>query len=128
MPVRYNVVARGKPGDASVPPKYYPILKSSGRVSLRQLAQQIAEISTVSSVDTMAVLEALLTVIPRELSDGNIVELGDLGSLWLRIKSDGSETEAAVTGRNVTAVHPQFKPGKEFKQTLQTIAFEKASR
>ena len=127
MAVKYNVIARKKPGDAAAPPKYYPSLKSSGRVKLRQLAEQIAEISTVSTVDTMAVLEALLTVVPRELSDGNIVELGDLGSFWLRLNSEGAEAAEDVTSRNITAVKPRFSPGSRFKQTLETTHFEKLS-
>ncbi len=125
MTVKYNVVPRRNPGDPTAPQKYYPSIKSSGRVKLRALSKQIAEISTVSSADTMAVLEALLTLIPRELSDGNIVELGDLGSFWLRSRSEGAETEEAVTGRNITRLIPDFKPGKEFKQVLNTVEFEK---
>ena len=46
MTVKYNVVARRKPGDPVEASKYYPNVKSSGRVTLRQLAQRIAEIST----------------------------------------------------------------------------------
>lgn len=50
---------------------HFPI----GRKTLRQMAERISQISTVSSADTMAALEALLTTIPQELAAGNIVEL-----------------------------------------------------
>jgi len=40
---------RPKPGDASAPKKFYAVAKSDGQVTLRQLAEQIADISTVSS-------------------------------------------------------------------------------
>lgn len=126
MTVKYSVVSRGNPSDPDAPHKYYPSIKSSGRVKLRALAKDIAEISTVSTVDTMAVLEALLTLIPRELNKGNIVELGDLGSFWLRARSEGAETAETVTGRNISRLIPDFKPGKEFKQVLTTVEFEKA--
>ena len=86
MSTKYTVIARRKPGDPTAPEKYYPSVKSSGRITLRQLSKQIAEISTVSSVDTLAVLEALLTLIPREISNGNIVNLGDFGTFRLRIQ------------------------------------------
>lgn len=125
MPARYNVVARPNPQDDTAPPKYYPSFASSGRLTLRQLAQRIAQISTVSSVDTMAVLEALLTIIPEEIADGNIVELGDLGTFRLSIRTKGAETAEEVTSHNITQVRPLFSPGKQFKQQLQAVTFVK---
>ena len=126
MSTKYTVIARRKPGDPTAPEKYYPSVKSSGRITLRQLSKQIAEISTVSSVDTMAVLEALLTLIPREISNGNIVNLGDFGTFRLRIQSKGSDTPEEVTANNIKRVLPLFSPGKEFKQALATTEFTKA--
>lgn len=127
MSTKYNVVARINPSDRTAPAKYYPSVKSTGRVTLRQLSSQIAEISTVSSVDTMAVLEALLTIIPREISNGNIVELGDFGSFFLRTKSEGSDTPEEVSAANITKTLPQFRPGKEFTQVLNNTRYEKLS-
>lgn len=126
MSVKYNVVARNNPRNPEAPPKYYPSVVSSGREGIRDIANRIAEISTVSSVDTMAALESLLMVLPRILANGNIVDLGDLGSFWLRVKTEGAENEADVTARNITSVQMQFRPGKEFKRSLDAIDFEKA--
>jgi predicted histone-like DNA-binding protein len=126
MSVKYNIVERGNPGDPNAPKKFYPSLQSSGRVTLRQLAQEIAQISTVSSVDTMAVLEAMLTVIPEKLSEGNIVELGDFGNFWLRSNAEGAAEASAVRADQITNVLPRFNPGKEFKKVLGAIKFEKA--
>jgi predicted histone-like DNA-binding protein len=125
MTVKYTVVARRKPGDPPEASKYYPYVKSSGKVTLRQLAQHIGEISTVSTVDTIAVLEALLAVIPRELANGNIVQLGDLGSFSLRVRSEGADTPEAVTAHHITKTLTTFRPGKLFKNTLDSITFEK---
>lgn len=127
MPTKYNVIPKRNPRDPNAPPKYYPSVVAGGRITLRQLARQIAEISTVSTVDTMAVLEGLLTIIPREIADGNIVELGDFGSFRLRIKSEGAETAGSVTANSIINILPRFVPGKEFKQVLNTARFEKAS-
>ncbi len=125
MTVKYTVVARGNPGDPEAPKKYYPILKSTGKVSLRQLARRISEISTVSSVDTVAVLEALLTVVPQELAEGRTVRLGDLGSFSLRSRGEGSETAEEVTAHNITKTLIGFRPGKRFKEVLANLSFEK---
>lgn len=125
MTVKYNVVERGNPSNPAAPKKFYPSITSSGRKSLRQLAGRISQISTVSSADTMAVLEALLTIIPEELAAGNIVELGDFGNFWLKSNSEGVDSAEAVRGGQINTVLPRFIPGREFKKVLDTIEFEK---
>jgi predicted histone-like DNA-binding protein len=126
MPVKYHVVARGKPGDPNAPKKYYPVIKSTGRVTQRDLARQAAEISTLSSADLAAALEIFLTIIPRELADGNIVALGDFGSFSLRVSSEGAETEEAVSAHAIKRVVAGFRPGKQFKKLLGDAEFKKA--
>ena len=73
----------------------------------------------------MAVLEALLTIIPRQISNGNIVELGDFGTLWMSIRSDGSDKLEEVKAHNIKRVTARFNPGKEFKQVLSNTEFVK---
>lgn len=125
MTVRYKVIARGKPGDVAAPAKYYPSVNSTEKMDLRDLSAEIGEISTVSRIDTLAVLEGFLTVLPRTLAKGIVVQLGDFGSFWLRIKSEGSDTPEEVSDKNITNVLPRFTPGKEFKQVLNNIEFRK---
>ena len=69
MTIKYNVVERPNPLDREAPKKFYPSIQSSGRMSLRQLSQRISQMCTVSSPDTMAVLESLLTIIPIPAGD-----------------------------------------------------------
>ena len=126
MTVKFNVVQRGNPSNAEAPKKFYPSIESSGRKTLRQMAERIAQICTVSSADTMAVLEALLTTIPQELAAGNIVELGDFGNFWLKANYDGADTAEAVLSTQITTLLPRFNAGKEFKKVLDTIEYEKA--
>ena len=127
MSVKYNIVARGNPSNAAAPVKYYPSIVHTGETSLRQLSQRISSISTVSSVDTIAVLEAFLQVLPDELANGNIVRLGDFGSFWLRTKSDGSALPEEVSARNINSVKPSFSPSREFSQEIDSIDFRKKS-
>jgi predicted histone-like DNA-binding protein len=128
MSIKFNIVERANPRDAEAPKKFYPSIRSSGRMSLRQLSQRISQMCTVSSPDTMAVLESLLTIIPQELAEGNIVELGDFGNFWLRSSSQGAEELDQVSASQVTNILPRFNPGKEFKKALSTVDFVKASQ
>ena len=72
--------------------------------------------------------EALLTIIPEELADGKIVELGDFGNIWLRFSAEGVEDPAKVNGRQITTLIPRLNAGKRFKQVLRTDKFEKMRR
>ncbi|MBK8434252.1 MAG: HU family DNA-binding protein [Chloroflexi bacterium] len=125
MPIKYTVVARKSPQNMEGPPKYYPSIQSSGRLTVRQLAQRMAEISTLSTIDTMAAIEAFLQVVPQELADGNIVDLGDFGSFWLRASSTGVDLETDAAKSQFVGLKPQFRPGKEFKKVLKNAEFQK---
>ena len=125
MSIKFNVVERGRPGHAEAPKKYYPSLQSTGRATMRQLAEEASDISTLSSPDMMAAIEAFLTLIPNHLANGEVVELGDFGGFWLRFSAEGAETPAEVRGNQITTLIPRFMPGKEFKRALRQVKFEK---
>jgi predicted histone-like DNA-binding protein len=125
MSVKFNIVERGNPANPAAPKKFYPSIQSSGRVSTRELAEMASQMSTLSSVDMVAAIESFLTIIPRELAKGNIVELGDFGSFWLRSTSDGAETAEIVRADQITNVMPRFNPGREFKRVIDAITFNK---
>ena len=125
MPIKYSVIPRKTPQHPEDPPKYYPSIQSSGKLTLRQLAQRMAAISTLSTIDTMAAIEAFLQVVPQELADGNIVDLGDFGSFWLRASATGTEAQEDVNKSQFVSIKPLFRPGKEFKKVLDTVEFKK---
>jgi predicted histone-like DNA-binding protein len=128
MSIKFNIVERGRPGHSEATKKYYPSIQSTGRVSVRDLAERASDMSTLSTPDMMAAIEALLTIIPEELANGNIVELGDFGNIWLRFSAEGVEDPAKVRGDQITTLIPRLNPGKQFKQVLRTVKFEKLRR
>jgi len=125
MSVKFNVVARGKPGDKVTPKKFYPSVVASGKMDQNEVAKLAAQMSTVSPADTAAVIENFLAIITSEIARGNIVQLGDFGSFWIRVAADGRATEADVHADSVTNILPRFSPRKRFQQALDAIEFEK---
>ena len=125
MSVKFNVVEKGNPANQEAPKKFYPSIQSSGRVSTRQLAERAAQMSTLTTTDMVAAIESLLTIIPDELAKGNIVELGDFGSFWLRANIEGAATAEEVRASQINSVMPRFNPGREFKRSLVSITFSK---
>jgi predicted histone-like DNA-binding protein len=124
--IKFNLIARRNPQQPDDPPKYYASNITQGVVDVRALADQIAERSTVTSIDTLAVLEALLKVIPRELSNGKIVRLGDLGSFRLTIKSEGSDQPEQFNNSMIKGTNLHFRAGKLFRNVLNNIVYSKA--
>jgi predicted histone-like DNA-binding protein len=125
MSIKFNVVERGNPAKPEVSKKYYPSIRSSGRMTLRQLAEEASDRSTLSTADMMAAIESFLAIVPDELANGKIVELGDFGSFWLRSTSEGVDDPTKVRGDQVTSLIPRFIPGKQFKRVLDAAKFEK---
>lgn len=124
--IKFRLIERKNPRQPGDPPRYYAIGVNQGRLDIREMANQISELSTVTSIDTVAVIEALLKVIPRELANGKIVTLGDLGSFRLTLKSEGSDQPENFNASMIKGTHLHFRPGKEVKKVLNNIVYAKA--
>ncbi len=123
--VFYRLNQRVNPKSPTDARKYYAFPKSSGIVELRELAKRISRESTVSTMDTMAVLEGLLQVIPDMLLDGNIVKLGDFGTFRLGLSSEGVENPDEFNASLIRKTNLLFRGGKVFKNQLSNIKFTK---
>jgi len=126
MPFKFKAVPKRNPRIPTAPVKYYASPAYQGEVNIRQLAKKISDISTVSSVDVLAVLEAFLQQIPQELIEGRIVKLRDFGTFRLTLGSEGADSESALAGTAITKLKPNFRPSKEFTDITKTISYEKA--
>ncbi len=125
MAVNYRAVPKKNPGDQSAPAKYHAQVKASGEATLRQLAKEIATISTVSTTDAMAVIEGFLEVVPKALADGKIVRLGEFGSFSISVKGEGAESAAALSRHHIKKISVKFRPGKIFQQEIANIDYKK---
>lgn len=125
MSVKYNVIEKGNPGDASAPKKFYASSVADGEVSLRRLSKEIAQTSSVSESDVYATLIDLAKMLSRHLSDGKIVRLGDFGSFQISISSEGVDTQQKVTANLIKGAKILFRPGLDLRETLATLKYEK---
>jgi predicted histone-like DNA-binding protein len=127
MPVKFNIVERANPSNRQAPTKYYPSLHSSGRVTTQELAEMAADRSTLTTADMMAAIETILSIIPLQLKKGNVVELGDFGSFWLKSSSDGADSIGEVSPNQITSLLPRFIPGKRFRMVLKTVEYTRGT-
>ncbi|MFD2784756.1 HU family DNA-binding protein [Hymenobacter rubripertinctus] len=127
MSIEYSLAERGNPANAQAPKKWYAVARSQGETTVRDIAGRINQMSTVSTIDVMAVLEAFFQTVPAELADGQIVRFGDFGSFSVSLQSDGAEAEKEFTAANINNVKVVFRPGKLFAQAMQGASLRKVS-
>lgn len=127
MPIKYKTIQKAQPGVVGGgDKKYYASPVYQSEKTLEGLTKDIEKISTVSGADIRAVLYALVDVMQTSLSDGQIVRLGELGSMRVSLSSEGKTKEEEVTSVAIKSAKVLFTPGTDLKKMLQTLKFEKA--
>lgn len=101
----------------------YALAQARGEMNVREIGQRIQQMCTVTYADIMAVLCALPAVIKQGLSAGEIVRLGDLGSLQVGLRSKGAKTENDFTSANITKARFKFRPGKDMVDLLSNLNY-----
>ena len=125
MTLKYRLIQKVNPRNLNEPKKFYAKAVNRGKLSLRQLSKEIADISTVSIVDTIAVIESLILLVPKHITQGETVQLGDFGSFYISLKSEGTECEEDFTSSKIKNIKIQFRPGKELKNAINSTDFVK---
>lgn len=125
MAIKIKSIPKRNPRNLAAPPQYYASAVHDSRTEIDELSELIAQVSNVSKTDTYAVLTALLEVIPRELSAGSIVNLGELGSFYVSVKSHPSEKAEEISANSVKSSKIIFRPGTILRDTLKRLKFAK---
>ncbi len=126
MSVLYKVIQRGEPGVVGGgTKKWYASVVPGRTLKLPELSQDIADNTTVSETDAYAVLKALEKQLPKQLSRGFKIKLGDFGFFRLSISSMGHDLEEEVNESSITKARIIFTPGSYIKDVLKTLSFQK---
>ena len=126
MAIKYKVIEKGQPGVVGGgEKKFYASASMSGQMTLNGLTKSIEKISTVSGADIRAVVYAMVDVMKDALADGQIVRLGELGSLRVSISSEGKATATEVNASAVKGARVVFTPGTEIKNMLKSVTYTK---
>ena len=123
--VTYSVSPRINPRDKDATPKFYGHVQANGDVSLREMAERIQQTCTVHKSDVFAVLVALEDSITDALQNGEIVRLGDLGSLQIGISSKGALSEDEYDESLIKQARINFRPGSALTGILTNLTFQK---
>jgi len=126
MSIKFKSIERVNPRDLAAPRKHYAQAIAEGSTGLKELAEIVATQCTVSPADCYAVLIALEGNIIRELKNGRIVNLGELGSYRISLSAEGVETAEEVVQSNIKKAKVLFRPGKGFRNMLRNLEYKKA--
>lgn len=125
--IKYSLKERVNPIDIAAPNKLYPIKQAQEELTLRDFAKRISRESTVSMMDTMAVLEGLLQIIPDEIVNGKIIKLGDFGTFRTTLSAEGVATADEFSVTKIKSLNVRFRPAREFRNLLASVKYEKVS-
>ena len=126
--VTYSVVARKNPHDKESVPRYYAQAQARGEADIRAISDRIQSMCTVTRADVMAVLVALEGAVSDCLSNGEIVRLGDLGSLQVSLSSEGANELKEFNPSMIKKTRILFRPGETLAHMQQELKYERVDK
>ena len=126
--VTYSVVSRKKPGEPLGEPKFYAQAQARGEADIRSISDHIQQMCTVTRADVMAVLVSLESAVRDCLANGEIVRLGELGSLQLSLSSEGTEKLEQFAPTLINKTRILFRPGQTLSDMQRTLKFERVEK
>ena len=126
--VTYSVVSRKNPAKPEEGSKFYALAQARGEADIRTLSERIQDACTVTRADVVAVLVALESTISSCLANGEIVRLGDLGSLQVSISSTGAPTAEEFNSSMIKRTRYLFRPGETLAAVQANMKFERVAK
>ena len=127
MAVQYHLVLRknmSKEVEAGKEKLYYAQTRATRTCGFEELCDLIAESSTASSGDVKVVLDRMVKFATKALERGEVIQLGELGSLQLIM---GSETVETFSSTLLKKARLCFRPGTLLRNTTQTAKGERTT-
>lgn len=123
MTILIKAVQRVNPQDPDGPKKWYPVQQTTKMVSTMELSEDLADETTLNPGEAYMVLKKLNKVVARHLKNGNSVQLGEVGSLYASLETEGAATKEELTARNIKRVNANFLQSDTLKAELQKADF-----
>lgn len=97
----------------------------SQKRTLRNMAEAINYSSSATVADVLAVWNGMEEEILRILSNGDRVELGNLGTLSLEVGTEKRKSaKESITSKEIVAKGITFTPSKKAIRMMESLAFE----
>jgi predicted histone-like DNA-binding protein len=124
--MKYKLVERKNPQQPQAAGKWYAAPVNDGRVTQKEIAAEIVELSSLARGDVSNVIDSLIDVLPKYLLMGKSVSLGDLGTFRLSFSSEGAGTPGEFHAGLIGGVRIVFIPSPALRESVKKAKFEKA--
>lgn len=129
--MKFRLVKRTKPQDKT---KKFVVAKPllEKRITIRQIADELATTSTHSKGEVLGLLEDLGPVVARYIAMGHSVDLGGLGALRPSFTTKGIPEESFDESKynirsQIKVVKAIFTPGTDIKGACKAMSFERST-
>ncbi|MDD3281177.1 MAG: DNA-binding protein, partial [Bacteroidales bacterium] len=110
--------------DPEGPKLWYPVLRSVGVVTEKELAKLLADETTLNPKEAEMSIYQLQKVLLRVMLDSKTVRLGELGNFRLTASTEGSETMEEVSPEKIKKINLRFLATKSVREALQKATFK----
>ena len=123
--VHYSFTVRAaNPSEKDSTKKIYAVAQSKETMSMRDIAQHIAEHNSVFSEGTiLGLLTDAGKCILENLKSGNRVNLWDLGTFYITLSCEGAETAEDFSTSLIKHVNLRWTTSKAMENALQNVTF-----
>ena len=121
--IKFRLIEKGNPGKPTEPKKWHALAIYSDKVTQKELSANLADLSSLSMGDVANVITNLVQELPKILSRGGIVQLGELGSFRITLSSTWAATKQKFS---TETIKPKitFTPWIELKKALDTLKYQ----
>ena len=128
MSIQYKAISKGTPGVVGGGErKFYAQIVRGRPIQFRNFIEEIAELNTLNTADVYAVLESFLHMANKYLSQGKIIDMGQLGSFVPNLLSKAEETSEEVDSNTIKRLKINFRPSGLLKDKLSTVKYQKVN-
>ncbi len=123
--INYSIVMHGNPRDPEASKKAYGNAQYSTVMELEDFSEHIATHGSVySRADISAILTLAVDCMREQLLAGQRIQLGDLGTFYISLNSEGALTAAEYNPLiHVKKVKVNWTPGRRFQDLLSDAEF-----
>jgi len=122
--IDYSVYMQPNPMDETAAPKAYAKAQMHELMTFEKFIDHIAKHNGVFTRGTVrGVVVDMCECLVEMLLEGKKVLLGELGSFWVSLTSEGAATMEEFTASKIKAVNIIFTPGSDFENLIGNAEF-----
>jgi len=124
--IQIKPVRKFNPQKPSEEAKFYAQVAHSKKVDLDQLADLMSDGSTVRRNDIYAVLVGMVDMAIKLLLDGNRIVLGELGTIYVSVRSTPVESIEDFSVHQVIGNKVNYLASMLIKRALRSVSYSAA--